>query len=108
MHATQPWPLAAAYETPAALPPSIMPCRRILVSVDQDIISLDVPRSADEAKQSMHFKDSMRERALSDIATAWGTIVATYAGSAPEVATAALETVQRCGARGLRRRAEIE
>jgi exportin-T len=69
---------------------------RILVSVDQDIISLDVPRSADEAKQSMHFKDSMRERALSDIAAAWGTIVATYAGSAPEVATAALETVQRC------------
>ena len=75
--------------------PPIPPCRRILVSVDQDIISLDVPRSADEAKQSMHFKDSMRERALSDIATAWGTIVATYAGSAPEVATAALETVQR-------------
>ncbi|KAI7842372.1 hypothetical protein COHA_004011 [Chlorella ohadii] len=68
---------------------------RILVSVDQDIISLDVPRSADEAKQSMHFKDSMRERALSDIAAAWGTIVATYAGSAPDVATAALETVQR-------------
>ena len=32
--------------------------------MDEDIISLEVPRSAEEAKQSMHFKDSMRERSL--------------------------------------------
>ncbi len=32
--------------------------------MDEDIISLEVPRSAEEAKQSMHFKDSMRDHSL--------------------------------------------
>ncbi|KAL4444906.1 hypothetical protein ABPG77_003956 [Micractinium sp. CCAP 211/92] len=68
---------------------------RILVAVDQDIISLDVPRSAEEAKQSMHFKDSMRERALADIADAWCRLLAAYSGPAPDAAAAVLETVQR-------------
>jgi hypothetical protein len=45
-------------------PPAVDLFCRILTSVDEDIISLDVPRSAEEAKQSMHFKDSMRERSL--------------------------------------------
>jgi exportin-T len=63
--------------------------------VDQDIISLDVPRSAEEAKQSMHFKDSMRERALADIADAWCRVVATYHASSPDTAASVLETVQR-------------
>jgi len=68
---------------------------RILVAVDEDIISLDVPRSADEAKQSMHFKDSMRERSLPDIALAWCQLVAAYRDSSPETTTAILEAVQR-------------
>lgn len=63
--------------------------------MDQDIISLDVPRSAEEAKQSMRFKDSMREGALQDIAAAWATVVATYWRTSPDTAAAALETVQR-------------
>jgi hypothetical protein len=63
--------------------------------VDQDIISLDVPRSAEEAKQSMHFKDSMRERALSDIAAAWCRLVAAYSAADPATAVAVLDTVQR-------------
>jgi exportin-T len=65
------------------------------VAVDQDIISLDVPRSAEEAKQSMHFKDSMRERALADIAEAWCSVVAAYHATAPDTAAAVLDTVQR-------------
>ncbi len=65
------------------------------MAVDQDIISLDVPRSAEEAKQSMHFKDSMRERALADIADAWCRLLAAYSGPAPDAAAAVLETVQR-------------
>ena len=68
---------------------------RILVSVDDDIISLEVPRSATEAKQSMHFKDSMRERALSDIATTWAQLVSAYKDTSPELAAAVLEAVQR-------------
>lgn len=65
------------------------------MAVDQDIISLDVPRSAEEAKQSMHFKDSMRERALADIAEAWCSVVAAYHATAPDTAAAVLDTVQR-------------
>ena len=44
---------------------------RILVSVDEDLVSLDIPRSQDESKLSMHFKDSMREHSIADVATAW-------------------------------------
>lgn len=68
---------------------------RVLVSVDEDIVTLDVPRSAEGAKQSMHFKDSMRDRALGDIAGAWSTLVATYSQSEPGLAATVLETVQR-------------
>ncbi|KAG7675140.1 hypothetical protein Ndes2526B_g07998 [Nannochloris sp. 'desiccata'] len=68
---------------------------RILVSVDEDIISLDVPRSAGEAKQSMHFKDSMRERALGDISTAWAQLISAYKDSSPDLAAAVLDAAQR-------------
>lgn len=68
---------------------------RILVSVDEDIISLEVPRSATEAKQSMHFKDSMRERALGDIATTWAQLVSAYKDTSPELAAAVLDAVER-------------
>ena len=39
--------------------PAAVLLRRILAAVDQDIISLELPRSAEEAKQSMHFKAGM-------------------------------------------------
>lgn len=68
---------------------------RILVSVDEDIISLDVPRSADGAKQSMNFKDAMRDRSLPDIALAWCQLVAAYKDSDPDTAAAVLEAVER-------------
>lgn len=68
---------------------------RILVSIDEDIISLDVPRSAEGAKQSMLFKDAMRERALPDLATAWAQLLAAYTDVAPELVAALLEAIQR-------------
>lgn len=76
-------------------PPAVDLFCRILTSIDEDIISLDVPRSAAEAKQSMHFKDSMREGPLPEIAATWCQLVATYQTSSPELAAAVLETTQR-------------
>ena len=78
--------------------------RRILASVDEDIISLEVPRSADEARQSMAFKDSMRETALGDIAGAWyqvGWGVAGEGGSDRGTSGVAKSAMQRVEA-GLR------
>lgn len=68
---------------------------RILVAVDEDIISLEVPRSAEDAKQSMHFKDSMRDHSLAEISEAWTQVVGGHQGAQPEVAAFMLETVQR-------------
>lgn len=47
---------------------------RILISIHEDIISLEVPRSAAGAKASMTFKDAMRDgpdAALERVARAW-------------------------------------
>ena len=68
---------------------------RVLVAVDEDIISLDVPRSAEEARRSMHFKDAMRERALADVADAWAAVVRGCSAAAPEAAAAVLEAARR-------------
>ena len=63
--------------------------------MDEDIVSLDVPRSAAEAKQSMHFKDSMRDLALTDVAAAWGQLISMFHASSPELAAAVLDAAQR-------------
>ena len=68
---------------------------RILVAVDDDIISLEVPRSAEEAKQGSRFKDAMRERSLPDVALAWSQLVAAYKDTAPDTAASVLDAVQR-------------
>ena len=51
---------------------------RVLISINEDLVSLEVPRSAEEAKQSMHFKDAMRDNALQDISVAWSQLIAAY------------------------------
>jgi exportin-T len=68
---------------------------RVLAAVDEDIISLEVPRSAEEAKQSMRFKDAMREHALGDVAAAWASVVAGVWQTAPGAAAAVLAAAQR-------------
>jgi len=68
---------------------------RILLSVHEDIISLEVPRSAEEAKQSMAFKDAMREHALSDIAVSWCQILVMFKDSSPDIVVQLLNAVER-------------
>ena len=125
---------------------------RLLKAVDEDIISLDIPRSAsgmptvgpfrsssshlpalfqarceaacflltgrrpdslsifpiesrcvlhdpcrDDAgiKESMRFKDAMRDHSVGDVAEAWMQLVATYSGPRPELTAAVLDVVRR-------------
>ncbi|KAF5841975.1 armadillo-type protein [Dunaliella salina] len=68
---------------------------RILVSVDEDLVTLDIPRSQNESKLSMHVKDSMREHSIVDVAAAWYSLAEAYATKAPELAAFVLQTMQR-------------
>lgn len=68
---------------------------RVLISLDEDIICLEVPRSAEEARRSMAFKDAMREGALKDIVDAWYSIIANCQTSSPEIAARVLSAASR-------------
>lgn len=68
---------------------------RILVSIDEDIVSLEVPRSAEEAKRGSEFKDAMRATALQELASAWTRLVGSYKDTAPDLTAAILAAVQR-------------
>ncbi|GFR43596.1 hypothetical protein Agub_g4693, partial [Astrephomene gubernaculifera] len=68
---------------------------RILLSVDEDIVSLDIPRSQDESRLSMHVKDSMREHSLGEVAGAWYRLAGAYRDKAPELAAQVLTTMSR-------------
>lgn len=68
---------------------------RIMVSVDEDIISLEIPRSAEETKLSMHVKDSMRESCISEVAGTWYSLTQLYKSSRPELAAFVLSSCAR-------------
>ncbi|KAG2493435.1 hypothetical protein HYH03_008254 [Edaphochlamys debaryana] len=68
---------------------------RILLSVDEDIVSLDIPRSQDESRLSMHVKDSMREHSVAEVAAAWYRLVEGYRGKNPELAAQVLAVMTR-------------
>ncbi|GIL47531.1 hypothetical protein Vafri_4333, partial [Volvox africanus] len=68
---------------------------RVLLSVDEDIVSLDIPRSQDESRLSMHVKDSMREHSLGELAAAWYRLAAGYRDKNPELAAQVLATMGR-------------
>ncbi|WIA12173.1 hypothetical protein OEZ85_012245 [Tetradesmus obliquus] len=68
---------------------------RIMVAVDEDVISLDIPRSAEETKLSMHLKDSMREQCIAEVAAAWFNLTQLYKASRPELAAFVLASAAR-------------
>jgi len=68
---------------------------RILISVHEDIISLDLPRSAEEARQSMDFKDAMRDNALDQISLSWYQILAMFKDTNPSIVALLLNAVER-------------
>lgn len=68
---------------------------RLLLAIDDEIISLDIPRSEAESRRSMEFKDALREQDIADIVAAWARLAAEYRHSQPEIAVAALACVER-------------
>ena len=99
----------AAEEYPAAWPgffsdvlsalkenPASVDCfSRIMISIHEDIISLEVPRSAAGAKASMTFKDAMRDNALEQVAASWHQMLVMFKSSDPGLVALLLNSVER-------------
>ena len=68
---------------------------RILISIHEDIISLEVPRSAAGAKASMTFKDAMRDNALEQVAASWYQMLEMFKASDPDLVALLLNGVER-------------
>lgn len=82
---------AAAARGPLAVD---MHCR-ILTSLDEDVISLEVPRTQDESKKSMHVKDALRDNDMASIASVWLDLTLLYHAERPDLAALVLETARR-------------
>jgi exportin-T len=68
---------------------------RVMMAVDEDIISLDIPRSASECRRSMAFKDAMRVRDVADVIHACTSVVKERRYDSPELVRMVLATLQR-------------
>ncbi|CAD6217137.1 unnamed protein product [Miscanthus lutarioriparius] len=69
---------------------------RVLISLDDDLLSQEYPRSSDEAADAMRVKDSMRAQCVSQIASHWHTAAVTLRTADPAAAAVALEAARRC------------
>lgn len=68
---------------------------RVLLALDADIISLDIPRSDAESRRSMAFKDAMRVRDVGPVVHACVEMVAQQHREAPELVALVLAVLQR-------------
>lgn len=68
---------------------------RVLNSLDDELISLDYPRSPQESEIAMRVKDGMRQQCLPQIVNLWYQVVFNFQSTNPEVCVAVLETMQR-------------
>ncbi|CAD7697822.1 unnamed protein product [Ostreobium quekettii] len=68
---------------------------RIMLAIDSDVITLEIPRSSEGNRMSMQLKDAMRDHCIGDIAEAWYQLASTYSLEDPDTAGMVLKTVQR-------------
>lgn len=68
---------------------------RILNALDDELISQDYPRTANELAIAMQVKDRMRERCISQIVQAWYDIILMYKNSDQELCTSVLDSMRR-------------
>ncbi|XP_031497601.1 exportin-T [Nymphaea colorata] len=68
---------------------------RVLNALDDELISLDYPRSPEEVRVSAHVKDAMRQQCVPQIVRAWYDVVVLYKSSKPELAAFVLDTMRR-------------
>ncbi|CAA6664224.1 unnamed protein product [Spirodela intermedia] len=68
---------------------------RILNLLDDDLISMEYPRSNEEISMAGRIKDAMRMQCIPQFVRAWYDIVALYRSSNPALATMVLDTMRR-------------
>jgi exportin-T len=68
---------------------------RVLLALDADIISLDIPRSDAESRRSMAFKDAMRMHDVGPVVHACVEMVGQHRHENPELVVMVLGVLQR-------------
>ncbi|KAK1313757.1 Exportin-T [Acorus calamus] len=68
---------------------------RILNALDDELISLDYPRSSEEYLIAARVKDAMRQQCIPQIVWSWYDVVSRYRGSDPTLAGGVLDTMRR-------------
>ncbi|KAK9099526.1 hypothetical protein Syun_026571 [Stephania yunnanensis] len=69
---------------------------RVLNALDDEVISLDYPRNAEEVAVAGRIKDGMRQQCIPQIVRAWYDVVSLYKNSEPDVCTSVLDSLRRC------------
>lgn len=68
---------------------------RVLNALDDELISMDYPRSSDEVAVAGRIKDAMRQQCIPQIVRVWYDIVSMYKISDPDLCTSALDCIRR-------------
>ncbi|KAH7565587.1 hypothetical protein ACOSP7_019978 [Xanthoceras sorbifolium] len=68
---------------------------RVLNALDDELISLDYPRTAEETAVAARVKDAMRQQCVEQIVRAWYDIVSLYRNSDFEVCSSVLDCMRR-------------
>ena len=68
---------------------------RVLSGLDDELISLDYPRTPEELTVAGRVKDAMRQQCVSQIVRAWYDIVSMYRNSDQELCTSVLDSMRR-------------
>ncbi|XP_074565913.1 exportin-T-like [Curcuma longa] len=92
------WPdpfLCVLPSLPAADPAAIDMFARFLAALDEGLLSLDYPRSPEEAAAASQVKDTMRQQCVPQIARHWFDAVSLYHSLDPSLAALTLDTMRR-------------
>lgn len=68
---------------------------RVLNALDDELISLDYPRSSEETAAASRVKDAMRQQCVAQIVRAWYDIVSMYRNSDPDLCSSVLDSMRR-------------
>ncbi|KAG8079756.1 hypothetical protein GUJ93_ZPchr0007g6191 [Zizania palustris] len=69
---------------------------RVLISLDDDLLSQEYPRNAEEASDAGRVKDAMRAQCVPQIARHWQEAALSLRAADPAVAAVALDAARRC------------
>ncbi|XP_075107327.1 exportin-T-like isoform X2 [Nicotiana tabacum] len=73
---------------------------RVLNALDDEVISMDYPRSQEEVAVSGRIKDAMRQQCISQVVRAWYDILLMYRNSDPDLCCSVLDSMRRGAAAG--------